>query len=165
MQDDTLWTGTYGDGIIIKDGKKVKTLTNKNTRSTPPVDDGLISDYITCITFDEVRHKVWIGTNQGLCSCDYDGNDWFRITEGKNLPNNVIRALTMDNSGNLWVGTPSGITIFDGENWKQVNERNGLAQGSIHSIKVKGNTVWVGTVGGSVSRYKDGQWQTIVGFD
>ena len=38
-------------------------------------------------------------------------------------------------------------------------------QGSIHSIKVKDNVVWVGTVGGSVSRYKDGQWQTVVGFD
>ena len=46
-----------------------------------------------------------------------------------------------------------------------LNEKNGLLQGSIHSIKVQDNVVWVGTVGGSVSRYKDGQWQTIVGFD
>ncbi len=25
--DDTLWTGTYGDGVIIKDGKSVKKIT------------------------------------------------------------------------------------------------------------------------------------------
>lgn len=165
VQDDVLWTGTYGEGVLIKDGQSVKKLTNKNTRSTPKLDDGLVSDYINCITFDEIRHKVWIGTNEGLCCCNYDFAEWERFSEGKNLPNNVIRALAVDNSGNLWVGTPSGISIYDGENWTQVNEKNGLLQGSIHSIKVKGNTVWVGTVGGSVSRYKDGQWKTIVGFD
>ncbi len=101
----------------------------------------------------------------GLSCCDYEGQEWTRYVEGKELPNNVIRALAMDNSGNLWVGTPSGISVFDGENWKTINEKNGLLQASIHSIKVKGNVVWVGTVGGSVSRYKDGQWQTVVGFD
>lgn len=164
--EDSLWTGTYGDGIIVKDGKNVKTINNRNTRSTPPIDDGLISDHITCITFDEIRHKVWIGTDQGLCSCNYEGQEWTRYVEGKeSLPNNVIRALAMDNSGNLWVGTPSGISVFDGEKWKLIDDNNGLLQASVHSIKVKGNVVWVGTVGGSVSRYKDGQWQTIVGFD
>lgn len=163
--DDALWTGTYGDGVIVKDGKSVKKFTNKNTRRSSTVDDGLISDYVTCITFDEIRHKVWIGTNMGLSCCDYEGEEWTRYVEGKELPNNVIRALAMDNSGNLWVGTPSGISVFDGENWKIINEKNGLLQSSIHSIKVKGNVVWVGTVGGSVSRYKDGQWQTVVGFD
>ena len=71
----------------------------------------------------------------------------------------------MDNAGNLWVGTPSGIAFYNGESWKVINESNGLLQSSIHSIKVKDNVVWVGTVGGSVSRYKDGQWQTVVGFD
>lgn len=165
VQEDNLWTGTYGDGVLIKNGKNVTNLTNKNTRSTPQRDDGLVSDYITCITFDEARKNVWIGTNSGLCRCDYDYKEWTRFLEGKELPNNVIRALAVDNSGNVWVGTPSGISIFDGENWKTVNETNGLLQGSIHSIKVKGNTVWVGTVGGSISRYKDGQWETIVGFD
>lgn len=165
VQDENLWTGTYGDGVLIKNGKNVTSLTNKNTRTNPQIDDGLVSDYITCITFDEARKKVWIGTNEGLCSCDYEYKEWVRFQEGKDLPNNVIRALAMDNSGNLWVGTPSGISIYDGEKWNQVNERNGLLQGSIHSIKVKGNTVWVGTVGGSISRYKDGQWDTVVGFD
>lgn len=162
---DALWTGTYGDGVVIKDGKSVKTITNKNTRSTPALNDGLVSDYITCITFDEVRQRVWIGTNEGLCSCDYEGKEWTRHQEGKDLPNNIIRALAMDNAGNLWVGTPSGIALYNGESWKLFNETNGLLQGSIHSIKVKDNVVWVGTVGGSVSRYKDGQWQTVVGFD
>ena len=165
VQEDVLWQGTYGDGVIINDGKTQKTISNKNSRSTPPVNDGLVSDYITCITIDEMRGRVWIGTNEGLSSCNLEAKEWNRYTEGKDLPNNIIRAMTMDDSGNLWVGTPSGVVMFDGETWKKFDESNGLLQASVHSIKSKGNSIWVGTIGGSVSRYKDGQWQTVVCFD
>lgn len=165
VQEDTLWQGTYGDGVIVKNGKSQKVICNKNTRTTPPVDDGLVSDYITSITIDEKQGKVWIGTNEGLCSCDMEGKNWSRYSEKNVLPNNVIRCLTMDDSGNLWVGTPSGVVMFDGETWRKFNESNGLVQSSIHSIKTKGNSVWVGTVGGTVSRFKDGQWTTFANFD
>lgn len=165
VQEDRIWVGTYGDGVVVKDGKTQKTISNRNSRSVPPKDDGLVSDYITSITVDETRGRVWIGTNNGLSSCDLDGKDWLRYSEKKELPNNVIRCLTMDNSGSLWVGTPSGIAVFDGETWQRITESNGLRQNSVHSIKVKGNSVWVGTVGGSVSLFKDGQWKTMVDFD
>lgn len=165
VQEDYLWQGTYGDGVIIKDGKNQKIISNKNTRTSPPIDDGLVSDYITSITIDEQRGRVWIGTNEGLCSCNLEGKEWSRYSEKNELPNNVIRCLTMDNSGNLWVGTPSGVVVFDGENWKRFTEGNGLAQNSVHSIKAKGNSVWVGTVGGTINRYKDGQWMTFANFD
>lgn len=165
VTEDTLWCGTGGEGVLIKDGTTVKRISNKNTRSTPPLDDGLVSDYITCITIDEMRGRVWIGTNEGLSSCSLEGTEWTRYTENTGLPNNVIRVLTTDNNGNVWVGTPSGIAVFNGETWTFYTEKNGLPQDSIHSIKVKGNSVWVGTVGGAVARFKDGAWKTIADFD
>ena len=165
VQEETLWQGTAGEGVIVNNGTTKRVISNQSTRTRPPVDDGLISDYITSITIDETRNVVWIGTNEGLCCCDMEGNNWKRFTESNVLPNNVIRCLTMDNGGNLWVGTPSGIAMFDGENWKKFDESNGLRQASIHSIKAKGTAVWVGSVGGTVSRYKDGQWKLFVDFD
>lgn len=165
VQEDLLWQGTYGDGVIVKDGKTERVISNKNTRSTPPIDDGLVSDYITSITIDENHGRVWIGTNEGLSSCNMEGQEWSRYSEKNVLPNNVIRCLTMDNSGNLWVGTPSGVVMYDGETWKKFDESNGLAQNSVHSIKAKGNSVWVGTVGGTINRYKDGQWMTFAKLD
>lgn len=162
--DDVLWTGTAGDGLLINDGNKTVSLTNKNTRTSPQTDDGLISDYITCISIDEKNGRVWLGTNAGLSSCDLEGKEWQRFTAKDGIPNEVIRDLAVDSAGNLWVGTPSGIALFNGETWKIIDERNGLTQGSIRSIKVKGDTVWVGTVGGTVSRYKDGEWKSFVTF-
>jgi len=162
--DDVLWTGTNGDGLMVHDGNKTKNLTNKNTRTSPQRDDGLISDYITCISIDEKNGKVWLGTNAGLSCCDLEGKEWQRFTTKDGIPNDVIRDLAVDGAGNLWVGTPSGIALFDGETWKTINERNGLTQSSIRSIKIKGDSVWVGTVGGTVSRFKDGEWKSIITF-
>ena len=162
--DDTLWVGTYGDGLTVNDGQKTISYTNRNTRTSPQLDDGLVSDYITCISIDEKSGRVWLGTNEGLASCDLEGKDWTRYTEKDGLPNLVIRDLAIDASGNLWVGTPSGLAIHDGESWKVIAETKGIEQNSVHSIKVKGDSVWVGTVGGTVSRYKDGEWRTFVTF-
>lgn len=161
--DDVLWVGTFGDGLTMHDGNKTSTFTNRNTRTSPASDDGLISDYITCISVDEKRGRVWLGTNAGLSSCDLEGKEWERYTEKQGLPNAVIRDLAIDSGGNLWVGTPSGIVTYDGEQWQQINAE-GIPPGSVHSIKVKGESVWVGTVGGTVCRYKDGEWKTFITF-
>jgi len=162
--DDTLWIGTYGDGVTVNDGKKKLAYTNRNTRTSPQIDDGLISDYITCISIDEKSGRIWLGTNAGLSSCDLEGREWVRYTEKNGLPNLVIRDLAIDAAGNLWVGTPSGLAVYDGETWKAITEIKGIEQNSVHSIKVKGDSVWIGTVGGTVSRYKDGKWQTFETF-
>ncbi len=162
--DDTLWTGTFGDGLTVHDGQKTVTFTNRNTRTSPSNDDGLVSDYITCISIDEKRGRIWLGTNAGLASCDLEGKERERYTEKQGLPNDVIRDLAIDSYGYLWVGTPSGIARYDGEKWQIFNESNGLVQASVHSIKVKGDNVWVGSVGGTVSRFKDGEWKTFINF-
>lgn len=162
--DDVLWTGTAGDGLMVRDGSKIINFTNKNTRTSPQQDDGLVSDYITCISIDEKAGKVWLGTNAGLSSCNLEGKEWQRFTATDGLPNEVIRDLAVDNAGNLWVGTPSGLAVYNGESWKIIDERNGLSQSSIRSIKIKGDSVWVGTVGGTVSRFKDGEWKSFITF-
>jgi ligand-binding sensor domain-containing protein len=149
---------------MIHDGKNTVNYTNKNTRSSPPRNDGLVSDYITCVCIDEKAGRVWLGTNEGLSSCNLEGKEWMRFQTQDGLPNNVIRDIAIDRNGHLWVGTPSGIAQFDGEAWKIHNDKNGLQQSSVHSLKVKGDSIWVGTVGGTVSRYKDGEWKTFLTF-
>ncbi len=163
--DDILYVGTSGDGLMIYEGDKVRALTNHNTRSSPQRADGLISDYITCVSIDEKQGRIWLGTNEGVSSCNFEGKEWVSFSEKTGLPNSVIRDLGIDSAGHVWVGTPSGIAKYDGENWQIINEKNGLPQSSIRSIKIKGDSVWVGTVGGTVSRYRDGQWKTFINFN
>lgn len=164
VQDERLWLGTFGDGIMIHDGEKVKNLTVENTRSSRRVSDGLVSNYVTSLIIDQKKGRVWIGTNEGLSSCDLEGKNWIRFSSKDGLPSDVIRDLAIDEKDHLWVATPSGAARFDGENWETFNEKTGLLQDSIHSITARDGSVWIGTVGGSVSRYKDGSWKTVVGF-
>ena len=162
--DDSLWVGTFGDGIKIKDGSKTINLTSGNTRSSQRRDDGLISDYITSILIDQANNRVWIGTNAGLASCNLEGKEWERYTTANGLPNNVIRDLALDSHGILWAATSMGLGAFDGENWKIYNESNGLPQNSVRSLNVQGDSLWIGTIGGAVSRYRSGEWKTVMTF-
>lgn len=162
VQEDKLWVGTYGDGVVVYNGDTTTNFNVKNTRSTPQTNDGLISDYITSIAIDHKKARVWLGTNEGLASCDFAGGEWERYTSRDGLPNDVIRDLAIDKKGCLWVGTPSGVARFNGDSWIIFDEKTGLHQDSVHSITVTGDSVWVGSVGGSVSRYRNGQWKLFV---
>lgn len=162
--DDSLWVGTFGDGLMVIEGDKTKSFTNNNTRSTQRVDDGLLTDYITCLAIDERSSTIWVGTNAGLASCDLNGENWQRFTGKPSLPNNVIRDIAIGRDGTLWVGTPSGLAAYDGEKWTTYDESNGLFQASVRSLNVQGDSLWVGTVGGTVSQYKNGKWKTFMSY-
>ncbi len=157
---DALWIGTSGDGIIVKypDGTE-KAFNNRNTRSTRNIDDGLIVDQVMCLAIDEPRGHLWVGTNEGVARCNLDGTEWLRFTERTGLPNSIIRDIDIDSAGNVWIGTPSGLVVYDGEKLNPITDP--MAQGSVRSIKVKDDAVWVGKVSGNVSYYKDNKWYSI----
>ena len=163
VDGENLWVGTNGDGVVVYSGKETKNYSCKNTRSGSSVADGLISDNITSIAIDSRNHRVWIGTNEGLSTCNLDGTDWKRFAAKDGLPNNVIRDVAVDDRGIVWVGTPSGVASFNGEAWKVfTTSTSGLYADSVHSITVKGNTVWVATVDGSVNRFDGETWKAVI---
>lgn len=159
VQGDRLWVGTWGDGVVVYTGNDTKNYNSKNTRSVPELSDGLISDCVTTLAVDERGGRVWIGTNDGLSSCNLEAADWKRYTSKDGLPNDVIRDVAIDDKGLVWVGTPSGVSSFDGESWKTYDSSSGLHENSVQSMTVTGDTVWVATVSGSVCRFKDGEWK------
>ena len=165
MSDDAVWVGTNGDGILVykADGTS-KQFTNKNTRSNPSFNDGLKEDSITCLAIDEINGMVWIGTISGVARCNVEGKEWARYTYKEGLPNDVIRDIDVDSMGNVWVGTPSGVAMLVAGNEKFTTFAHEAATGSVHSIKVKNDAVWVGNVSGLIGCYKDGVWKTIMGY-
>ena len=128
---DRLWVGTYGDGVVIYTGKSTKNHNMKNTVSQPGAHDGLISDLVTCLSVDEKGNRIWVGTNQGLSSCDLGASNWKSWTEKDGLPNAVIRDVEVDEAGRVWVATPSGVCRFDGEKWDTFNAKHGLEDENI----------------------------------
>ena len=56
---------------------------------------------------------IWIATQDGLDRFNPETGKFFRYYQKDGLPDNVIKGLVFDQSGNLWVTTDNGICRFD----------------------------------------------------
>ncbi|MBF0544227.1 MAG: hypothetical protein HQM08_07335 [Candidatus Riflebacteria bacterium] len=164
VANDKLWVGTYGDGVVVYDGANTKVFNSKNSNTNANRKDGLISDLVTCLAVDSLGNRVWIGTNEGVSTCNLDGTEWNRYTDQNGLPNNVVRDIAIDDKGKVWVGTPSGLACFDGTEWKTYNSSNGLYEDSVHSVTANNGMIWVATVGGSISRFDGTGWKVFMHY-
>ena len=125
-EDDYLWIGTWGYGLIKFNKYTLGEMITYNINNS-----GLPSDYIYSIEIDTEGVK-WIGTYKGLVR--YDGSQWTVYTkDNSGLPHDHVNALAIDNDGVVWIiSWTSGIrgmdwgalTKFDGEEWVIYNQKN-----------------------------------------
>ena len=52
------------------------------------------------------------------------------------LCHNHITSIAIDNEGNKWLGTPEGVSKFDGTSWTTYNTADGLADNFVQSIAI-----------------------------
>jgi len=108
------------------------------------------------------RNRLWVGAASGLFL--REGLEFRTILAKKQ---NVL-SLCEAPDGNIWVGTfGDGVLILspEGRVISHLNERDGLANGSILSISCNGQRVWLATLGGvsSLDISKNGQAVNISG--
>ena len=98
--DGEIWVGTQELGLFCYKESLVEVqLKGFDDQQT-----------IHCIQSD-LQKNLWIGTKEGLFRSDgKEITDHFTISEG--LPSNAVRALYLDRSGCLWIGTESGIARY-----------------------------------------------------
>lgn len=125
-----------------------------NAVATPPdFDTTLVSQYIRSI-FQDSQGNLWFGTiGEGVVRYDLKTLTYFSGPEGFNSQS--VFAITEDKSGNLWFGTDQGVYKYDGQTFRNYNEKDGLEHIDISRKGIlvdKSGTVWVGTHRG-VYRY------------
>jgi len=87
--------------------------------------------------------------------------DWINYTTSNSpLPVSSINSIAIDNSGNKWIGTRSGLAKFDGTTWTVYTSSNsGLPISDVLSITVDGSgNKWIGTGGGGFAKYDGTTW-------
>ena len=94
----------------------------------------------------------------------HDGERWTTFTTTDGLASNYVNAISEDREGNLWFGTPGGVSRYD-ERWKTFTTTDGLASNSVWAMleDSEGN-LWFGTFKG-VSRYDGEMWTTFTTAD
>lgn len=77
------------------------------------VEDGLSHNTVWCSIQDSYGF-IWLGTSDGLNRFDGKGNKAYRnvLNDKFSLENNFVEAL-IEVDGNIWVGTNSGLYIYD----------------------------------------------------
>jgi signal transduction histidine kinase/ligand-binding sensor domain-containing protein len=74
-----------------------------------------------------------------------------------------VIALCCDSRGYIWVGTNDGVSIYDGDVFKNYTVADGLAYSRVNCItesRKHPRTLWIGTNGGGVSKWKANKFQT-----
>ncbi|GGH09940.1 hybrid sensor histidine kinase/response regulator [Sphingobacterium alkalisoli] len=155
--DGNLWIATYYGGFEYFD-KKSQKFTHYN-RSTLP---GLISNSIWSIVEDE-KGTVYLGhVSQGMSVISGDRKTVKNYRNDpanpNSLPGNVVNVVYIDKSGNVWVGTDSGLALFDPSTQRfrtfkhaPGNQRSLIADHVLSITQLRNEDLCIGTENGGVS--------------
>jgi ligand-binding sensor domain-containing protein/serine phosphatase RsbU (regulator of sigma subunit) len=103
-----VWIATDGDGLFVFENGKIRNISSK---------DGLNDNTIWNVVFDR-NNNVWAGTNKGInkIRLDKKGEVWkiksYGINEGFIGVECNNEASYVDSKGNIWFGTPIGVTRY-----------------------------------------------------
>ena len=85
------------------------------------------------------------------------------FTTRDGLVSNFITEIYQDSKGYLWIGTDEGVSIFDGDKFKNIRFDETKVWGYVNDIlesKVHPGQMWIATNGGGLIRYMDGETES-----
>ncbi|MCL4816398.1 MAG: SpoIIE family protein phosphatase [Flavobacteriales bacterium] len=150
-----IWAGTQ-DGLYRYDGYEFKTF-----KRIPNDTNSLSDNFIWCL-HQSNNGLIWVGTNGGgLNYYNPITNKFFRFASKSDndvLTSGIIKCITEDKSGNLYLGTESGLYIYNHTSKKTehyTEGSNGLKNNRVFSVLIDiENNVWVGTFGGGLHLFQ-----------
>jgi ligand-binding sensor domain-containing protein/AraC-like DNA-binding protein len=150
-RDGYLWIGTPS-GLVRFDGVRIEVFNRSNT-------PGLGNDRILCLAEDG-EGILWAGTDGGGL-CAFRNGFWDRKRALPSLLDPHVRALVSDWKGALWAGTEYGLVRIDPSGNRRFTTQDGLLDNLITGLALGvDGTLWIGTMGGGLARYKDEVFRT-----
>jgi len=150
--NDTLWVGT-DEATIIKYVDSSSIVINLQS---------VVGDkYVRSITRDSLNRK-WVSVyNLGLFLID--GNKITKFNKENGLPNEQIRAISIDSQGTIWFGSKYGLISAKYENnelqiLNQFSTEDGLISNNIYSLIRGKNVLWIATAKGVSKLYSSGEF-------
>jgi diguanylate cyclase (GGDEF)-like protein len=135
----TLWVGGWGDGLFRWDGERLRRVHRDPA-------------FVTALLFDR-DGTAWVGSEkEGLAALRNGELTRYGVRQG--MPSENVRALHLDPSGDLWVGTDEGLVrIARGRASKLTvfTTRDGLPHNTVTDIHQDAEgMMWLGTYGGGL---------------
>ena len=109
-----LWVATEGGGVtrLQRTGKSSPEFIPKHYNHINGKPNSLINDLVLTMCEDET-HKIWIGTNSGLCRLDPKTDQFVRFSVAYGFPDDLIMGLLTDGKGHILVSHKKGLSCMD----------------------------------------------------
>ncbi|NLG80011.1 MAG: hypothetical protein GX492_09390 [Firmicutes bacterium] len=134
--------------------------------------DGLPSSNVLSVLVDDAAATVWVGTDSGLARASVGNLENWRVFDEGTNPEMISEVITdiavSEVTGDLYVGTPSGLMSFDGATGRFTTEFSGAAVAEVAALSspVGDGDVYVATDSGvRFRREPHGAWQVLAGTE
>lgn len=157
----SLWVGSYGGGVARLHGGRWQRYHSGT--------GALGSDYVHALTLQDIgqpQPQVWVGLRQGAARLR--NGQWQALDYLTRLTSTRTRAIALgsDVQGRpqVWLGTDAGAARLRlVGNWRTVSEIGSAGNGVWALLNEEGSdgheTLWLGSDGEGLARYRDGAWR------
>lgn len=148
-QDNNIWVGTHGGGILIVNTKTKATEVISASDSM----HNLSIDFIRIIRKDSYG-LIWVGTSYGLNCYDPIQKKWRNYLPNREingLRNGFINVIYEDHNSQLWVGTGDGLYLFNRNKdfFSCYSKAHGMSSNIVVGmLEDKENNLWITTDNG-----------------
>jgi len=150
-REGNFWFGTDGFGVSRFSSEAFTSYTVK---------DSLPGDYITAV-FQDSKKNIWLGVkNFGVCRFEKNKIINYKLNVKNisgSLADNEVLTISEDRQGNIYFGTKSGLSIYNGSTFQNYHTKDGLPGEIVYSVIMdRSGMIWLGTQKGLCS-FKDGK--------
>jgi diguanylate cyclase (GGDEF)-like protein len=157
----SVWVGSYGGGVARLHGGRWQRFHSGN--------GALQSDIVHTLMLQDIgqpQPQVWVGLRQGVARLR--GGQWQSLDYLTRFTSSRTRAIALgsDVQGRpqVWLGTDAGAARLRlAGNWRTVSEIGSAGNGVwalLNEITPDGHeTLWLGSDGEGLARYRDGAWR------
>ena len=135
------------------------TLPSARADAPAPWDANTQGHFITCLCRD-TQSRLWVGTEdgQGLWSYNPAAKAWTHFPASADLSGDIY-AIACDKAGRIWAGGLSGVSVYNGKEWRQYGLTDGPLGTRLFALAVspKDGGVWGATEAG-LFRYANSHW-------
>nr|WP_121273308.1 sensor histidine kinase [Pedobacter schmidteae] len=147
-----IWLGTNKGAWFISPGQQIH-FNSKNG----------FTDNVVNRIFRDSENNIWLGTD-GSGIYKFNSKSYVTYDESQGLQNNIVMSMIEGpNPDEIWIGTYDGIFVHQKSQIKRlaIPSDNEDARRINFLFKDSNRNIWIGTVGGGLWIYKDGNFKRI----
>lgn len=152
----TIWVGFYGDGLYYSEDDLVTLYPYVSTKGKEVFDDEVVTKI-----FPGTYNRLYIGSTRGVQELNLTSGMLRTILQDDEQGEDIYcRDLLMVSEDELWVGTESGVYIYNVRTDKYVHLRSSmydaysLSDNAIYSLyQDREGGIWIGSYFGGVNYY------------